>query len=103
MGTVATPLETQQTTAMAAAEDYALISILGEREEIIRSIPMVQFESDQLNNLDEIFALLLGDGSTHTEKTITQHDLYKLDTFGATLAWFVELISIFYFFANNFR
>lgn len=85
MSAAATALEPQQTVAVVA--DDSLDSMLDERDKFARIIPLVQVTSDQLNNFDEIFPMLLADKLALKENRITQHDLYKLDSFGAALAW----------------
>lgn len=85
MSVAATTLEPQQSVTIVA--DDPLDSILDERDKFSRIIPLVQVTSDQKNNFDEIFPMLLVDKSALKENRITQHDLYKLDSFGAALAW----------------
>lgn len=75
-------------TALATiAADVSIDSLLDEHDKFARLIPMVQVKSDQQNNLDDIFPMLLTDKMAIKENRITQHDLYKLDSFGAALAW----------------
>lgn len=85
MSAAATVLEPLETVTVVS--DDPLDSLLDERDRFARIIPLVQVKSDQQNNFDEIFPMLLADKSALREKRITQHDLYKLDSFGAALAW----------------
>lgn len=83
MSAVVAPLE----PASLPISDDPLDSILDERDKFTRIIPLVQVKSDQQNNFDDIFPMILADKSALKENRITQHDLYKLDSFGAALAW----------------
>lgn len=85
MSTAASVLEPHQSVTEVA--DDPLDSLLDERDKFARIIPLVQVKSDQQNNFDEIFPMLLADKLALKENRITQHDLYKLDSFGAALAW----------------
>lgn len=84
MSAAATALEPQQSVAVVADD---LDSMLDERDKFACIIPLVQVTLDQQNNFDEIFPMLLADKLALKENRITQHDLYKLDSFGAALAW----------------
>lgn len=87
MSATATALEPQPSMTMVADDNDPLDSILDERDKFARIIPLVQVKSDHENNFDEIFPMLLADKMALKENRITQHDLYKLDSFGAALAW----------------
>lgn len=85
MSAATTALEPHQSVAVVV--DDSLDSMMDGRDKFARIIPLVQVTSDQLNNFDEIFPMLLTDKLALKENRITQHDLYKLDSFGAALAW----------------
>lgn len=58
---------------------------LDDRNEYQKILPLVRVGPDKSNNLDEIFAMIVNKQLRKNDE-LTQHDLYKLDSFGTALA-----------------